>query len=170
MSRWEPPLWFDRLGGVAWRGVVIVVAVVLLVAGIVGLGAVIVPVVLGLLFTMRPAAGRRCGCGATRHARGRWPPALSVLVLTVALVGVVWLTVNAVVDQWPEIETLIDEARDTLTDDGRGQRRRRRDGGDARTCRRRRRHEHRRPARSRARPARPDRGRPDHGRSCSACS
>ena len=41
---------------------------------------------------------------------------LSVLVLTVALVGVVWLTINAVVDQWPEIETLIDEARQTLTD------------------------------------------------------
>ena len=46
----------------------------------------------------------------------RSPPALSVLLLTIALVGVVWLTVNAVVDQWPEIETLIDEARTTFTD------------------------------------------------------
>ena len=114
MSRWEPPLWFDRLGGVAWRCVIIVVALVLLVAGIVGLGAVIVPVVLGLLFTsvLRPVAVwlRRTGMPWSLAA------ALSVLVLTLALIGVVWLTINAVVDQWPEIQTLIDDARHTLTD------------------------------------------------------
>ena len=114
MSQWEPPLWFDRLSGVAWRGIAIVVAGVLLVAGIVGLSAVILPVVLGLLFTtvLRPLS---------LWLRGRGIPAsiaaiLSVLVLTIALVGVVWLTVNAVVDQWPEIEALIEEARTTLTD------------------------------------------------------
>ncbi len=114
MSRWEPPLWFDRLGGVAWRSIAIAVALVLLVAGIIGLGAVIVPVVLGLLFTaaLRPVA--------TWLRRRGVPPAaaagVSVLVLAVALVGVVWLTVNAVVDQWSQIETLIEEAQHTLTE------------------------------------------------------
>ena len=39
-----------------------------------------------------------------------------MVLLTIALVGVVWLTVNAVVDQWPEIKLLIEEARTTLTD------------------------------------------------------
>ena len=42
---------------------------------------------------------------------------LAVLVLAVALVGVVWLTVNAVVDQWSQIEALIDGARQTLTEE-----------------------------------------------------
>jgi len=68
VSRWEPPLWFDRLGGVAWPSIVIASALVMLVAGIVGLGAVIVPAVLGLLFTsvLRPVAMwlRRTGAGA----------------------------------------------------------------------------------------------------------
>ncbi len=114
MSRWEPPLWFDRLSGVAWRGIAIVAAGVLLVAGIVGLSAVILPVVLGLLFTsvLRPLLLWLQSRGIpTSIAAG-----LSVVALTVALVGVVWLTVNAVVDQWPEIETLIDDAQATLAD------------------------------------------------------
>ena len=114
MSRWEPPLWFDRLGGIAWRGVIIIVAGALVVAGIVGLGAVILPVVLGLLFT--------CVLGPV----ARWlgdrglPPAaaagLAVLALLVALVGVVWLTIDAVVDQWSEIESLIEVGRNTLAE------------------------------------------------------
>jgi predicted PurR-regulated permease PerM len=86
----------------------------MLVAGIVGLGAVIVPVVLGLLFTsvLRPVAMwlRRIGVPWSLAA------ALSVLALAVALVGVVWLTINAVVDQWSEIQALIDEATQTLTE------------------------------------------------------
>ena len=115
MSRWEPPLWFDRLGGVAWRGIAIVVAGALLVAGIVGLSAVILPIVLGLLFTsvLHPVARWLSGRGVPPVDL---PPCLSVLLLTVALVGVVWLTINAVVDQWPAIKLLIDEARDTLSD------------------------------------------------------
>jgi predicted PurR-regulated permease PerM len=114
VSRWEPPLWFDRLGGVAWRGIAIVVAGVLLVAGIVGLSAVILPVVLGLLFTsvLRPLALWLRGRGVPNSIAS----ALSVLALMIALVGVVWLTVKAVVDQWPQIEMLIAEARTTLAD------------------------------------------------------
>jgi predicted PurR-regulated permease PerM len=41
---------------------------------------------------------------------------LSVLLLAVAIVAVVWLTINAVVDQWSEIETLIADGRTTLID------------------------------------------------------
>jgi putative heme transporter len=114
VGQWEAPLWFDRLGGVAWRGIAIVAAGAILVAGIVGLSAVIIPIVLGLLFTavLRPLAQWLGGRGV--------PPAigavLAVLLLTAALVGVVWLTVNAVVDQWPEIRALIDEARSTFMD------------------------------------------------------
>jgi putative heme transporter len=114
VSRWEPPLWFDRLGGIAWRGVIVVVAGAIVVSGAVALSAVIVPVMLGLLFTcvLRPIAAwlRSTGMPTSLAA------ALSVLVLTVALVGVVWLTINAVVDQWPEIETLIGDGQDTLSE------------------------------------------------------
>jgi predicted PurR-regulated permease PerM len=114
VSRWEPPLWFERLGAIAWRAVVIVAALSLLVAGIVGFGSVILPVVLGLLFTcaLQPVA---------RWLRQRGaPPAVAsgaaTLLLLVALVGVVWLTVSAVVDQWPDVEVLLREGRDALVD------------------------------------------------------
>jgi hypothetical protein len=39
---------------------------------------------------------------------------LSVLVLTVGLAGVVWVTINAVVDNWPQIQALIDDPRSRL--------------------------------------------------------
>jgi hypothetical protein len=35
--------------------------------------------------------------------------------MLVALVGVVWLTIDAVVDQWSEISLLISEGRETLS-------------------------------------------------------
>lgn len=114
MSRWEPPLWFDRLGGIAWRSVVVIVAGAIIVSGIVAFGSVILPVVLGLLFTcaLRPLASwlRR------QRLRPGLAAALSVLVLAVAMVAVVWLTINAVVDQWSEIESLIADGRTTLID------------------------------------------------------
>jgi predicted PurR-regulated permease PerM len=111
VSQWEPPLWFDRLGGIAWRSVVIVVAGAIIVGGIVAFGAVILPVVLGLLFTcaLRPVAA-----WLRRHVRPGFAAALSVLLLAVAIIAVVWLTINAVVDQWSEIETLIDDGRTTM--------------------------------------------------------
>jgi putative heme transporter len=114
VSRWEPPLWFERLGAIAWRAIVIVAALVILVTGIVALSSVILPVVLGMLFTcaLQPV---------TRWLRGRGaPPALAAgvatLVLTIALVGVVWLTIDAVVDQWSGIEALIDDGREEIAD------------------------------------------------------
>ena len=93
----------------------------MLVAGIVGLSAVILPIVLGLLFTcvLRPVAQWFGGRGV--------PPAiaavLAVLLLTAALVGVVWLTVNAVVDQWPEIECVDRRGPEHVHGHRRGQRR-----------------------------------------------
>ena len=98
----------------AWRGVIIIVAGAIIVSGTVAFSAVILPVVLGLLFTcaLQPVAAwlRRAGASASLAA------GLSVLVLTVALVGVVWVTINAVVDNWPQIQALIDDARDTLNE------------------------------------------------------
>ena len=114
MSRWEPPLWFDRLGGIAWRGVVIIAAGAILVAGVIALSAVILPVVLGLLFT--------CVLGPVAQwlVKRGLPPAgaagLAVLALLVALIAVVWLTIDVVIDQWSEIEALIEVGRTTLAD------------------------------------------------------
>ena len=63
---WRPPLWYDRLGGIAWQAVLITVAAVLLVSGLVALSSVILPVVLGLLFACgcnrSPADSRVGGC------------------------------------------------------------------------------------------------------------
>ena len=79
-----------------------------------GSARLILPVVLGLLFT--------CVLGpVARWLGGRGlPPAaaagLAVLALLIALVGVVWLTIDAVVDQWSEIESLIEVGRNTLAE------------------------------------------------------
>jgi predicted PurR-regulated permease PerM len=114
MMRWRPPLWYDRLSGIAWRAVVVVVAVALLVAGIVGLSAVILPVTLGLFFA--------CGLhpiNARLNRRGL-PRALSALcavaLVVLALLVVGWLTVRAVVDQWDGITTLFARGEAKLVD------------------------------------------------------
>jgi putative heme transporter len=113
MAEWKPPLWFDRLGAIAWRAVIVVVAMILLVMGIVGLSAVILPVVLGLLFT--------CGLHpiTDRLIRRRVPRALASLlavsVVVIAILGVVWLTIRAVSDQWSGIVGLVEQGRDRIT-------------------------------------------------------
>jgi predicted cobalt transporter CbtA len=55
-ERWRPPLWYERLAGLSWRGVVIALALALLVTAVVELSAVVLPLFLGLLFA---SAGRR---------------------------------------------------------------------------------------------------------------
>ena len=111
---WQPPLWYARLAGIAWRAVVIVVALSLLVTGIIGLSAIILPLVLGLLFA--------CGLNplSTRLRRARLPGALaallSVLLVVAVLVLVGWLGVRAIVDQWGDIEQLIEAGREVLVD------------------------------------------------------
>ncbi len=114
MSSWDPPLWYSRLGGIAWRAVVIVIAVGMLVTGTIALSAVVLPVVLGLLFTcgLRPVSAWL----QRRRVPDAAAAALTILLLMAALFGVVALTINAVVDQWSDIESLIDEGRATLTD------------------------------------------------------
>src|SRR5687767_3344835 len=112
MTAWRPPLWFDRLGGIAWRAVIITVAAVLLVSGLVALSSVILPVVLGLLFA--------CGLQpvSRRLDRRGLPPWLSSLSATLALfavvVLVVWLTVRLVVDQWSAISSTLAAGQATL--------------------------------------------------------
>lgn len=117
---WEAPLWYDRLAGIAWRGIAIVVALAIFVALLIGLSVIIVPVLLGLLF----AAG--LNPLVTWLRRRRVPGSVAALMATLLLVGalvfVVWLTVEAVIDQWDEIEALIDEGQVALvgaaTDNG----------------------------------------------------
>jgi predicted PurR-regulated permease PerM len=114
MGKWEAPLWYDRLGGIAWRAVIVVVATSMLVSGIVGLSAVILPLTLGLFFAcgLRPITRRL-------NRRGL-PPALSSLLavglVILAVVLVVWLTVHAVVDQWDGITALLAKGQATLVD------------------------------------------------------
>ncbi len=114
MSRWDPPLWIDRLGGVSWRFLALVAAGAVVVAGILSFSSVILPIVLGLLFTcaLQPLAEWLRGRGVSNVLAA----VACLLVLSVALLGVVWLTIDAVVDQWPEITALLDEGRAVLTD------------------------------------------------------
>jgi predicted PurR-regulated permease PerM len=113
-SGWQPPLWYARLAAIAWRAVVIVMALSLLVAGIVGLSAIILPLVLGLLFA--------CGLHPlfTRLRRAGLPAGLaslmSVLLIVVVIALVGWLAISAVADQWDDIEGLIEAGRELLVD------------------------------------------------------
>jgi len=112
MTAWRPPLWYDRLGGIAWRAVIIAVSAVLLVSGLVALSSVILPLVLGLLFA--------CGLQPVSRLLERrgLPGWLSSLVATLALFAVValvvWLTVRLVVDQWTAITSVLHAGQVTL--------------------------------------------------------
>ncbi len=112
MTAWRPPLWYDRLGGIAWRAVIITVAAVLLVSGLVALSSVILPVVLGLLFAcgLQPVSRR-----LDRRGLRRWLSSLiAVLALFIVVVVVAWLTVRLVVDQWGAISSTLVDGRATL--------------------------------------------------------
>jgi hypothetical protein len=50
VAGYEAPLWLDRLAGVAWRLIVVLVAVIALIGLIVGFESVILPLFLGPLF------------------------------------------------------------------------------------------------------------------------
>ena len=114
MSTWRPPLWYERLAGMAWRAVIIVAAFALFVMGVVALNSVILPIVLGLLFScgLRPLADRLRRLGLRRSLTA----GSAILVLLAAIGAVAWLTVNSVVDQWDEIVALIGNGRSTLVD------------------------------------------------------
>jgi predicted PurR-regulated permease PerM len=112
VTAWRPPLWYDRLGGIAWRAVAITVAAVLLVSGLVALSAVILPVVLGLLLA--------CGLSPVTRQLVRWgfrpwsSSLVAVLALFCVVVLVAWLTVRLVVDQWVAISSTLAAGQATL--------------------------------------------------------
>lgn len=114
MSTWRPPLWYDRLGGIAWRAVIVVTAVAIVVTGIVALSAVILPAALGLLFAcgLHPVAARLRRVGLAPALSS----ALAVFLLIAVVAAVVWLTVRAVIDQWGEISALLADGRAALVD------------------------------------------------------
>jgi len=112
MSSWSAPVWFDRLGGVAWRLVAIMVAVALIVMGTVALSSIIVPVILGTLFAcgLNPLAAQL----RRRGLSNGFAAGVSMLLLMAAILAIVWLTVATVVDEWGQIEGIIGEGRETL--------------------------------------------------------
>jgi predicted PurR-regulated permease PerM len=91
-----------------------VIALSLLVAGIVGLSAIILPLVLGLLFAcgLRPVYTRLRGAGL----RPALASLISVLLILAVIALVAWLAISAIVDQWDDIEVLIEAGREVLVD------------------------------------------------------
>ena len=101
MSNWSAPLWFDRLSGLAWRLIVMLIAAAMIVGMIIGLSSIMLPVVFGVLFAgmLNPIASslRRVGAARSLAALG----AILVLLAFVAVVG--YVSVRAIADQWAEI-------------------------------------------------------------------
>jgi hypothetical protein len=115
VTAWRPPPWYDRLGGIAWRAVIIAVAAVLLVSGLVARSSVIVPVVLGLLFAcgLQPISRQ-----LERRGLRRWLSSLvAVLTLFIVVALVAWLTVRLVVDQWGAISSMLADGQATLEEE-----------------------------------------------------
>jgi predicted PurR-regulated permease PerM len=114
VTAWSPPLWFDRLAGLAWRIVVILIALTMAVGLLLGLSSIVLPVVLGLLFAgmLHPIAIalRRAGANRSLSALG----AIGVLVAFVGLVT--YVSIRAIADQWGEISTDLRSGVQTLVD------------------------------------------------------
>jgi putative heme transporter len=122
VAGYQAPLWLDRLAGVAWRFVAVLLAVTALIGLIVGFGSVILPLFLGLLF-----ASALDPINKTLRRRGVQPAlaslaAISVLAVLAALVA--WTAIRAVADQWTSItadldvgvERLVESAEDAGVD------------------------------------------------------
>jgi predicted PurR-regulated permease PerM len=116
MADWAAPLWFDRLAGLAWRLIVIMIAAGMIVALIIGLGSIVLPMVFGLLFAgmLNPiaAALRRTGVSRTLSAL------LAILVLVGFVVAVGYVSVRAIVDQWEQISAGITAGVNELVEVG----------------------------------------------------
>ncbi len=109
---YDAPLWFDRLAGVAWRFVAVVVALAVLVSIVVGFESVILPLFLGLLF-----ASALNPINTALRTRGVAPAlaALAALLVLVVIVGlVVWTTIQAVADEWTSISVELEVGVDRL--------------------------------------------------------
>jgi predicted PurR-regulated permease PerM len=120
VAGYDAPLWFDRLAGVAWRFVVVMAALAVLVFVVIGFESVILPLFLGLLF-----ASALNPINRDLKRRGLRPAlaALAALVVLIAIVGlVVWTTIRAVADEWTSIaddlELAVDRLVESATDTG----------------------------------------------------
>lgn len=111
----KPGLWSDELGRLATRGLQLIILVIIL-AGLVfslqTLLVVFIPVLLALIFASAFAP-------VTRFLRGKnVPPALIALICLLGtvliFVGLGWLVVNAVRNQWEEISSQAQEGFDEL--------------------------------------------------------
>ena len=114
MNSWVPPLWFDRLSAVAWRLLVIAMALTMFVALIIGLGVIVLPIVLGLLFAtaLRPIATGLGRIGANKVLSS----AGAVLVLVGFVGTVAYVSIRAIADQWDEIRAALTRGVETLVD------------------------------------------------------
>jgi predicted PurR-regulated permease PerM len=114
VAGYQAPLWLDRLAGVAWRFLAVLVAVIALIGLIVGFGSVILPLFLGLLFASALDPIYR----TLRH-RGVRPALASLAAIAVlaVLAGLVaWTTIRAVADQWASITADLDDGVERLVD------------------------------------------------------
>ena len=114
VAGYQAPLWLDRLAGVAWRFVAVMVALIALVGIVVGFGSVILPLFLGLLF-----ASALDPINRALRRRGLRPAlaALAAITVLAALAGLVaWTTIRAVADQWDSITVDLDIGVDRLVE------------------------------------------------------
>ncbi len=114
MNSWVPPLWFDRLSGVAWRLLVIAMALTMFVALIIGLGVIVLPIVLGLLFA---SALRPIAAGLSRLGANKVLSSAGAMLVLVGFVGTVaYVSIRAIADQWDEIRAALSRGVQTLVD------------------------------------------------------
>jgi putative heme transporter len=112
VETWRPPLWYDRLGAVSWRFLVVFLAIAMIVSVLLSVGAVVLPAFLALLMAsvLEPLSSRLKRAGL----RPGLAAGVAVVVLIAAIVAVVWLLVDVVVDQWSSISADLSKAVDTL--------------------------------------------------------
>jgi putative heme transporter len=112
MTNWTPPAPVNVASSIAWRFLVIVAAVLVLVTGLVALGVIVMPLIFGLLLAMVlwPVS--------TRLRERGWRPGLAaftcwVLVGLAATVLVV-LSIKALIGPWPTFANGISAGLDEL--------------------------------------------------------
>jgi predicted PurR-regulated permease PerM len=112
MSGWTPPLWVDRVTGVAWRFLVVVAAIAVIVGLISAIDVVVMPLFLGLLFAsfLVPLSRWLVGLRVPRNLAA----AISALVLLGVFVLATWIGLKAIADQWDQIPSALDDATDEI--------------------------------------------------------
>ena len=118
MTNWTPPAPVTAASSVAWRFLVIVAAIAVLVTGMVALGVIVMPLIFGLLLAMVlwPVS--------TRLRDRGWRPGLAAfacwMLVALAVGLLVVLSIKALVGPWPTfvdgISTGLDELEKRLSD------------------------------------------------------